>query len=142
MIKKVQFVRAEIVANNALPDHAVISCNEPDCELYPIKEGWYKTLRLVFDDIDHLFEYDRRPLVIFNEEMAKQIIDFCNEIQLDDKVEGIIVHGAAGVSRSAGIAKFIAEKYNLRFNHNYSLYNKLVYRTLFNLEHKLKGEET
>jgi len=46
------------------------------------------------------------------------------------EVEGVLVHCHAGISRSAAVAKWIAEKYELPYPERYMLYNKHVYRTL------------
>jgi protein-tyrosine phosphatase len=49
-------------------------------------------------------------------------------------VEGIMVHCKAGISRSAAVAKYIADKYKLPFNHSYDRYNKQVYGMLIEAE--------
>lgn len=126
MYNRIDFVSKKI-AENITPnkDWIIISINEADYSIANLKDGWLDKLVLVFDDIDSdLFE----EFKIFNKDDAKNIIDFVEKYKEEGSV--IIVHCHAGISRSSAVAKFIAEKYNLRFNHNYFLYNKLVYTTL------------
>jgi len=91
-----------------------------------LKDGWHSVLRLEFDDIDTPEE----PYIFFSDSHANQIIDFVEEVQRGHEVEGILIHCQAGISRSAAVAKWIAEKYGLGFPEKYMLYNKHVYRTL------------
>ncbi len=96
-----------------------------EADLHP---DWAEVLRLEFDDVsirgDHLHG--------ITEEQAAQIIAFLNAVQ--HKVDKVFVHCLAGVSRSAGVAKFIADRYGLEFDHTYGLYNRLVYDTLKEVE--------
>jgi predicted protein tyrosine phosphatase len=104
---------------------AAISISEPDYYPANLKEGWFDVLRLEFHDVNSAVgEY-----TVFSEEDALRIIEFVRKAQ-ENLCEGILVHCHAGISRSAAVAKWIAEQYNLPFNHNYELYNKMIYRTL------------
>lgn len=67
---------------------------------------------------------------LFSQNDAKQIIEFVEGNK--NKVDTIFVHCDAGISRSAAVAKFIAEMYKLDFPESYSIYNKYVYRVLRN----------
>jgi len=91
-----------------------------------LKDGWHSVLKLEFDDIDTPEE----PYILFSDSQANRIIDFVEEVRASHEVEGILVHCQAGISRSAAVAKWIAEKYGLSFPGKYMLYNKHVYRTL------------
>jgi len=91
-----------------------------------LKEGWHSLLRLEFDDID----VEEEPYILFCESQAEKIIDFVEKARDSQKVEGILVHCQAGISRSAAVAKWIAERYQLPFPSKYMLYNKHVYRVL------------
>lgn len=72
--------------------------------------------------------------------MAKNVIKFAEELPKNTK--SIVVHCHAGISRSAAVAKFLAEEiYKDYFPEKYMLYNKLVYRTLINTWQKMKEEE-
>ena len=89
-------------------------------------DAWKDVLFLEFHDVDcnpQGFKY-----TVFDENLSQQIIDFCEKHK--DDVDQIIVHCEAGISRSAGVSKFIAMIYNLDFPSNYMLYNKLVFSTL------------
>ena len=115
------------------PDWAIISITgfnpyteNEEADLHP---SWQNILRLKFDDVlirgDHL-----RGIT---DDQAAQIVTFLNVVH--DRVDRVVVHCLAGVSRSAGVAKFIAERYELDFDHaNGSSFNRLVYDTLKEVE--------
>ena len=86
-------------------------------------------LRLSFIDIEENIE-EYNPNIIFSKDIAKQIIEFIKKFENEDTKEEVVVHCFAGVSRSAGVAKFIAERYGLEFEDFYNDYNKLVYKIL------------
>lgn len=116
--------RDQAEASAGWPHWAVISISG----LNPasLKNGWHSVLRLEFDDIDTPEE----PYILFSDTQANQVIDFVQAVRDSYEVEGILVHCQAGISRSAAVAKWIAERYKLPFNEQYMLYNKHVYRTL------------
>ena len=75
-----------------------------------------KSITLFFDDIGH---FDKIPddllniydkLILFNRDHAKKIIEF--QKSLSDKIEYIIIHCTAGVSRSGAIATFLQDIYH------------------------------
>ena len=124
-LKNVVFTgRDQAEASAAWPHWSVISISG----LRPanLKEGWHSVLRLEFDDIDT----EEEPYILFNEAHANRIIEFVTEVRDGHEIEGILVHCQAGISRSAAVAKWIAERYQLPFPNKYSLYNKHVYRVL------------
>jgi len=139
MVKEVFYV-GRCVAEKLTPnkDVAIISITEND--FANLSLDWKYRLNLQFHDIDlpsikvNLRDRVKEKYICFNDDHAKQIMDFLTEVE--DKVEKIIVHCHAGISRSAAVAKFIAEKYSLYFNHQYSLYNKSVYRICRKVEFK------
>jgi predicted protein tyrosine phosphatase len=125
------------------PVTVLISLNSPPAitpgssEVKLVESAWSKILKLEFHDadldrrsidprIDDLA--DKSNLVLFNEEHAVAILKFLREHQ--ESHEGVIVHCEGGISRSAAVAKFIAQIYNLDFLEGYSLYNRHVYSTL------------
>lgn len=118
--------REQAEASFGLPHWAVISISESDSKPANLKEGWHSVLRLEFDDIDS----PQDPYQMFNANHANQIIDFVDRIQNGHEVESILVHCRAGISRSAAVAKWIAEQHSIPFNEQYALYNKHVYSTL------------
>ena len=133
MISAVSFVD-HATAEGMMPkaDWAIISITgfnpyavNNEADLHP---DWAEVLRLEFDDVS--IRGDQFHGI--TEEQAAQIIAFLNSVQ--HKVDKVFVHCLAGVSRSAGVAKFIAERYGLEFDHGYGLYNPLVYDTLKEVE--------
>lgn len=75
-----------------------------------------KSITLFFDDIGH---FNTIPedilkiypnLILFNGEHAKKIIDF--QKSLSDKIEYIIIHCTAGISRSGAVATFLQSIYH------------------------------
>ncbi len=125
MLRSVMFCgRAEAKAEIPRQDWAVISIGEWGSDPAELQEGWHSILRLEFHDIDAELE----PYDLFSEVQARRIIQFVKEIE--PEVSGILVHCRAGISRSAAVAKWIAETYGLRFPESYSLYNKHVYKML------------
>lgn len=90
---------------------------------------WGSVLRLQFSDIDRADVPIYNP-VLFNNQMADQIFAWLERYA--STLEGVVVHCAAGVSRSAAVAKFIAERYGLPFDEaRASLYNRWVHRVLW-----------
>lgn len=133
-LKHVIFTSREAAEEKAgWSNWAVISISEPDCYPANLKEGWRGILRLEFHDIDRHEE----PYVLFSEQQARDIISFVSRCQAGE-AKGIVVHCKAGISRSAAVAKWIADRYGLTFPEGYSLYNKHVYRVLRD-EHLLVG---
>lgn len=110
----------------------MISLSDPDAALGEAKliPGWHAVHRITFHDIDpnHSSGEMEEFLECMTEDQAKAIADFVREIA--SEVEGVLVHCNAGVSRSAAVAKWIAEQYALPFNLRYDKYNPHVYRML------------
>ena len=124
-MKQVAFVSRD-AAEHIVPDKdnngAIISINS-DNDLAKLHKAWKHKLFLVFHDLDKFYE----GYTLFNEEHAKQIIAFLEEVK---DVHTVVVHCDAGVSRSSAVSKFIAERYGLYFDENYSIYNKFVFSIL------------
>lgn len=66
-------------------------------------------LQLVFDDIRWEVSQSECRVPLFNEEMAKQIVCFVKDNWA--KVDLLMIHCWAGLSRSAGVAKAISDVY-------------------------------
>ena len=110
--------------------------------------NWEHRLDLDFDDVDAPGSFTivtkqgnvELPYITFNENMARKVLQFA--YALPDTIDIIIVHCHAGISRSAAVAKFLAEEiYDVMFPPQYMLYNKLVYRTLIKIFQKTKEEQ-
>lgn len=91
---------------------------------------WVGLVMLEFNDIDpsHCSDGWVQQWTLFNDAMADSIIDLLE--QTKETASVYAVHCEAGVSRSAGVAKFISQYFNLNFPDSYSLYNKHVFSTL------------
>ena len=144
MIKKIVFL-SELFAQRVKPlkDMAMISIS--DEEDVDLPDWGDRILRLRFFDIDqrHIDDWPNlvKEYVIFTTDHARQILDFLHRVE--NQVECVVVHCGAGVSRSAGVAFFIADKYGIekfkRAYKNYKIYNKLVYSTLTKVDNEVNG---
>ena len=105
---------------------AVISITDVGTNDAQLNQGWLDVLRLGFDDIDH----EIAGYVLMGDLHARAIIQFVMRMHDDKRCEGILVHCWAGVSRSAAVAKWIAERYKLRFPDGYEYANQHVYMLL------------
>lgn len=126
---KIQFM-SQWAAESITPDKSMvcISIIRPGENEAKLREGWKDVLKLKFDDVDRLAYHTQR----FSLEDAQEIILFMEE---NKDIETVIVHCMAGISRSAAVARFIGEKYDLSGEFSkifgyYDLYNKWVYRVL------------
>jgi len=84
-------------------------------------------LQLDFDDID----FPRNHFKLFEINQAEDIWEFVDKIW--DKIDLLMVHCAAGISRSSAVAKAVLEKYQPEAAHwvDKLFYpNRLVYSTL------------
>ena len=95
--------------------------NLPDV-FTPYEDKWKHVLRLAF--------YDAPGAAGITDEDAKKIIKFLEELQeLPNCIEHIICSCEMGVSRSAGICKFVLEYYDEEFPDG-SYFSKDVYNKL------------
>jgi len=130
MINKVEFIsesRASGISSGTA-FQGLISITDPtgsDAVLF--EEAWGDILRVRFHDVDSEYRGESGYHSI-TEEQADAIIAWLREHE--DEFKKIVVHCWAGISRSAAVAKFIAEVYDLQFPESYSLYNRFVYSTL------------
>jgi predicted protein tyrosine phosphatase len=126
MIRNVIFV-SQAVACDLSPDDrlAVVSITEPGFGPAPLQPGWRDVLRLSFHDVDAAVD----GYLLFTEAQADALIDWLTAASA--RVDGIVVHCVAGISRSAAVAKFVADRYAVDgFDHSYFRYNRHVYRVL------------
>lgn len=112
----------------------VISITDPKNKDVLINHLEYKILRLKFHDMEKDYDEDGKfpGIILFNESMAKQIVNFVNL----HNPSLIAIHCEVGISRSAGCAAALSRYYNdddsMFFSGGY-LPNKLVYKTLLDL---------
>ena len=134
MVKRVRFVsRSQAEDTLGIVDCAVISISEPNSflDLADLKQGWFEVLRMEFDDVDPETCRDKTNKFMTIHQ-ARVIAAFVDSVS--PKVNAIVVHCKGGVSRSAAVAKWIAERYGLPFDHHYNSYNRHVYKLLDFLE--------
>lgn len=113
----------------------MISISNPDRIADKVKEeNWGALLRLQFHDIPRAWQ----NYVLFTDEQADEIIDFLDVNA--DICKFIYVHCAQGVSRSAAVSRFIAERFGIPFDYwKARLYNPHVYETLVKRYHVRTG---
>lgn len=131
MLSNVLFVGRHTVETCAPIQHwALISVGEPDSyDGSPkITPGWEHVLKLSFHDVSPNQDGMDALLKYFGAEDAKAIVEFVRRVA--PEVEGLMIHCRAGISRSAAIAKWVCEEFNIPFNHKYDLYNIHVYQHL------------
>lgn len=100
----------------------------------PVPEGHPNALRLWFDDVSPFFvkhdlhhpyykeQAKERELVFFDDEMAKQVLDFLFDIHYKRESNlftycksNLFIHCYAGISRSVAIALFVRMVYGFVF---------------------------
>lgn len=147
MLKTVCFISQQAMEHHVVPraDTAVISITAPGDDSALIKDGFYSVLRLQFDDLyeENIAEKAGNVpdadcdggkvlwhnLVLPDIHHAREIITFVCGLQC----EHLIVHCHAGVSRSAAVAKFVSERYQVpidQANDDVSCANKRLLRLL------------
>lgn len=131
MIEQVVFVNRKTAETRpGDPWWALISISQPGDPAQLI-DGWHAVHRVDFHDADPDRTTTRKRKevrVVMDAKQAKEINKFVKDVA--PNVRGILVHCQGGISRSAAVAKWIAELYSLQFDHSYALHNKHVYRLL------------
>jgi predicted protein tyrosine phosphatase len=128
MIREVEYLSQARAENlRPLSREAIISITGSGYPKATLRKGWLRVLRLVFDDIDAPFF----NAVHFDSPHAEETLAWLQKVE--GKVDKVYVHCHAGKSRSAAVAKFIAELYDIPGGiHVYPHYNQMVYRVLNN----------
>jgi hypothetical protein len=126
MIREVHFLsRSQAVTMAPYGREGIISITSPGEGRAKLKRGWRRVLRLQFYDI--LRATPKRTL--FGDEHVDAIIEWLRKA--DEHLYALYVHCQAGKHRSAAVAKFIAERYDLLGGVRvYEDFNPLVYWTL------------
>ena len=108
---------------------ALISITDPGAPQASLHAAWSAVLRVAFDDADALtFADDGATSREFSADDAAEIAAFV--ATASRRCQRIVVHCRHGVSRSAAVAKAIAESAGLPFPPGYSRYNRFVYAAL------------
>lgn len=129
MIREVYFLsRSHAVTMAPYGREGIISITSPGEGRVNLKKGWRRVLRLQFHDI--LRATPKRTL--FGNEHADAVFEWLKNA--DEHLDTLYVHCQAGKHRSAAVAKFIAERYDLPGgvrvyeDHNLRVYRILVRR--------------
>jgi predicted protein tyrosine phosphatase len=106
---------------------AVISITSTGSTIPALQAGWHSVLRLESDDVDPVtFPGANQDLRQMTTLQAKEIIAFV--FGLPAWVRNLVIHCKSGISRSAGVAKALADNQGLRFPVDYKEYNRHVYK--------------
>lgn len=105
---------------------AIISIVGADKALPALSSGWHSVLHLIFDDVDPItFPNANQSLQQMTRQQAGEIASFITG--LPNTVCTLVIHCKSGISRSAGVAKAVAEHYRLRFPRDYKEHNRFAY---------------
>lgn len=109
-ISEIFFVSREAAENLLFhPDAAVISVTDPGKRVAALAAWFRKVLRLSFYDAVPGDDFIPVPVPgCFDHRMARQIIDFIDELHAAPATLKLVVHCEQGISRSAAIALFSA----------------------------------
>jgi predicted protein tyrosine phosphatase len=126
MIREVHFLlRSQAVTMAPYGREGIISITSSGEGRANLKKGWRRVLRIQFHDI--LRTTPKRNL--FGDEHADTIFEWLRKV--DESLAILYVHCQAEKHRSAAVAKFIAERYDLSGGVRiYGDHNPLVYRVL------------
>jgi predicted protein tyrosine phosphatase len=130
MISRVLFVsQRQAIAMNPPNAAALISITDFNKPQVSFKPGWHQVLRVSFDDVDQItFPGIDGHLHEITESQVAEICGFVASSSIH--VGRIVVHCKHGISRSAAVAKAIAEAANVAFPADYKEYNHYVYEVL------------
>ena len=134
--RHVQFFPRQVIEGMPYgdPRTALISITDPG-DPARLPEGWAGVLRLEFDDIVPPFPIlirdgnQHRDLIPFNESMGTQVLEFVGAVPPD--VNRVIVHCNAGISRSAAVARFLADYYGYHLHNKAEWANRYVLSVLY-----------
>lgn len=123
MIQRVNFINRGSMQNmRPLPTWAAISISEG--VKTKLHNGWYASHHACFDDADQAKFYTESRLLM-SAEHAAEIVAFVESVA--PHIDVMFVNCMGGISRSAAVAKWIAERFNLPFDQDYTPYNHHVY---------------
>lgn len=138
----IQGVYTSLLEHSTRPQFGIISISDPkETRLeFEVKENCIGVLYLEFHDLDQsmckkVWEECKDKYILFNSEMAKQVLEF---IRNNNTLDILLCQCHAGISRSAGIAAAISK---ILYNDDSEFFrdfipNRLVYRTI--LEESIK----
>jgi predicted protein tyrosine phosphatase len=108
---------------------ALISITDPSRPKAVVRDSWAAILRLSFDDVDAVtFPGQDKHLM---EITAEQVAEIASFIRIESRrCTRLVVHCRHGISRSAAVAKAVAEAIGLGFPAEYDEHNRFVYLAL------------
>ncbi len=112
------------------PDTAVISITDTGAPPARLEEGFWTVVRLVFDDVTAPTPWLGRVLVPISDAQADRLVEFLEHAHGSARRLALVCHCEAGISRSAAVAQFAAERYGLPFDPTYPFANIEVLRRL------------
>lgn len=105
MIRSVDFIsKLEAQQLASSQDRAMISINGV-LAIAPALNRFYRLLSLEFEDVQQA-----DALGAFTQQQAQTIVDFVAELHAQPKAIELVVHCKAGVSRSAAVARYVADR--------------------------------
>lgn len=108
------------------PDSALISITDPGAEPACLRDGWVSVLRLAFDDIDpRLCEPDEDDFTPISPGQAAEIARHVGRADAGCRV--LVIHCRFGQSRSAAVARAVAEVKRLPIPPDCERSNPFVY---------------
>lgn len=108
---------------------ALVSITDPGRAVAVLRAGWDDVLRLSFHDHDPVdFPREEEDLVAITDQQALNVARFVRTSAARARL--IAVHCRYGVSRSAGVAKAVAEHLGVPFPSDYTEHNAFVYRAV------------
>lgn len=140
--RRVVFVpRADAERYRPAPSSVLISINNPDEELLCPQPGWAEVLHLRMHDVDT----PGAGLQVFSAEQAAQVLALVERHR--STAQEVVLHCQAGMSRSGGMALFLAEYLGLPCYKaqtpvtglSWPLYNRKVYSVLAHAAHGAPG---
>lgn len=127
MFTSIDFVsQSELHYMDGSDDTVVISIRTPNTDPARVAPAFKDKLFLAFDGND----FESRGMVRFSEPMAEEILAFVGKYE--GVARKILVNCMAGETRSAGVACYFADKYNLELSRDTSFRSEYVY---FLLDH-------
>lgn len=141
MIRSVEYTsEADLLARPPSATTGVISITEPGRSA-PIPAGWGAIHRVRFADAEwddamvkrlraQGLKFDPQQKGFPSEQSAREILAALRTLHTSSDVHHVIVHCHAGRRRSAAVAKFIALRCGVTFDHDYDGYNRTVLRLL------------
>ena len=129
-LRRVLFVSQRQAEGMRVPkDAALVSITDPSRPPASLASGWHAVLRLSFDDIDPVtFPGRDAHLTALSPSQVAEIAAF--SAQHARCCKRIVVHCRHGISRSAAVAKVIAQAAGIGFPAAYDEYNRHGHRML------------